>query len=65
MAALEAIHYGIPALQWPCCVDSVANKDLSQIENPKIPSEDDFLNLLCYLAYCRNIHFPSLLLDKQ
>ena len=54
MAALEAIHYGIPAFTMaPCCVDSVANKDLSQIENPKYPSEDNFLNLLCYLAYCQ------------
>jgi hypothetical protein len=54
MAALEALHYGIPAFTMaPSCVDSVANKDLSQIENPKYPSEDDFLNLLCYLAYCQ------------
>ena len=30
MAALEAIHYGIPAFTMACCVDSVANKDLSK-----------------------------------
>ncbi len=54
MAALEAMHYGIPAFTMaPCCVDSMANKDLSQIENPTYPEEADFLNLLSYLAYCQ------------
>lgn len=54
MAALEAMHYGIPAFTMaPCCVDSVANKDLSRIEDPHYPSADEFKNLLHYLAYCQ------------
>ncbi len=54
MAALEAIHYGIPAFTMaPCCVESVANKDLSKIENPMYPDPDKFLNLLAYLSYCQ------------
>lgn len=54
MAALEAMHYGIPAFTMaPCCVDSVANKDLSKIESPFYPEEKDFLKVLNYLAYCQ------------
>ena len=54
MAALEAIHFGIPAFTMaPCCVQSVANTDLSKIESPVYPDPDKFLNLLAYLAYCQ------------
>lgn len=54
MAALEAMHYGIPAFTLaPSCVDSVSNRNLSDIENPNYPAEDKFLNLLHYLSYCQ------------
>ncbi len=54
MAALKAMHYGIPAFTMaPSCVDSVANRNLADIENPKYPSEAEFLNLLHYLSYCQ------------
>ena len=54
MAALEAMHYGIPAFTTALsCVDSVANRNLADIENPSYPAEDKFLNLLHYLAYCQ------------
>lgn len=54
MAALEAMHYGIPAFTMaPSCVDSVANKDLSQIENPKYPERKEFIRVLQYLSYCQ------------
>jgi|TARA_B100001093_G_scaffold501999_1_gene554382 hypothetical protein len=54
MAALEAMHYGIPAFTTALsCVDSVANRNLSDIENPGYPDEAKFLNLLHYLSYCQ------------
>ena len=54
MAALEAMHYGIPAFTMaPCCVDSVANKDIANIEKPFYPEAGVFQNLLNYLAYCQ------------
>ncbi len=54
MAALEAMHYGIPAFTMaPSCVDSVANKNLADIENPYYPEAGVFQNLLNYLAYCQ------------
>jgi len=54
MAGLEAMHYGIPAFTMaPSCIDEVANKDLSKIENPFYPTENDFLRVLYYLAYCQ------------
>jgi len=54
MAALEAIHYGIPAFTMaPSCTDTVANRDLSLIESPKYPDEQEFEKLLHYLAYCQ------------
>ena len=54
MAALEAIHYGIPAFTTALsCVDSVANRNLADIENPNYPAEDKFLNVMHYLAYCQ------------
>jgi len=54
MAALEALHYGIPAFTMaPSCVDSVVSKDLSKIEEAVYPDESKFLNLLHYLSYCQ------------
>jgi len=54
MAALEAIHFGIPAFTMaPSCTDTVANRDLSLIETPKYPDEEEFQNLLNFLAYCQ------------
>ena len=54
MAALEALHYGIPAFTMaPSCVDSVANKDLSKIESPTYPEHEEFIKLLQYLSYCQ------------
>ncbi len=54
MAALEAMHYGIPAFTMaPSCVDQVANKDLSNIEDPYYPPEEQFIELLHFLAYCQ------------
>ena len=54
MAALEALHYGIPAFTMaPSCVDSVVSKDLSKIEEAHYPDENQFKNLLNYLAYCQ------------
>ena len=54
MAALEAMHYGIPAFTTALsCVDSVANRNLADIENPNYPDEAKFLNLLHYLSYCQ------------
>ena len=54
MAALEALHYGIPAFTMaPSCVDSVVSKDLSKIEEAVYPYESKFLNLLHYLSYCQ------------
>ena len=35
------------------CVDSVANRNLADIENPNYPAEDKFLNVMHYLAYCQ------------
>ena len=54
MAALEAMHYGIPAFTTALsCVYSVANRNLSDIENPNYPAEDKFLNVMHYLSYCQ------------
>lgn len=54
MAALEAIHFGIPAFTMaPNCVQSVANTDLAKIEDPYYPEYDEFLNVLNYLSYCQ------------
>lgn len=54
MAALEAIHYGIPAFTLaPTCTQHLANKDLKDIENPKYPKETDVYALLKYLSYCQ------------
>lgn len=54
VAALEAMHYGIPAFTMaPCCVTPLSNTDLSRIEDPFYPEKDQMLELLHYLAYCQ------------
>jgi hypothetical protein len=54
IAALEALHYGIPAFTTaPTCTQHLANTDLTKIENPMYPNEGDFQRLLNYLAYCQ------------
>lgn len=54
IAALEAIQYGIPAFTTaPTCTQHLANTDLSMLESPMYPSEDEVQKLLNYLAYCQ------------
>lgn len=54
IAAIEAIHYGIPAFtSAPTATQHLANTDLSLIESPMYPSEGEFQKLLNYLAYCQ------------
>ena len=54
MAALEAMHYGIPAFTMaPNCVDQLANKNLEAIEDPFYPEYDEMMKLFHYLAYCQ------------
>lgn len=54
MAALEAMHYGIPAfVMAPCCVTPLANTDLEKINDPFYPEKEQMMDLLHYLAYCQ------------
>lgn len=54
VAALEAMHYGIPAFTLaPCCVTSLSNTDLSKINDPFYPEKEQMMDLLHYLAYCQ------------
>jgi hypothetical protein len=54
IAALEAIHYGIPAYTLaPTALGNLANNDLSTIETPMYPDEGDFRHFLNYLAFCQ------------
>lgn len=54
IAAIEAIHYGIPAFTMaPTATQHLANTDLSQIETPMYPDEEEFQGLLNYLTYCQ------------
>jgi hypothetical protein len=54
IAALEAIHYGIPAFTCaPTATQHLANTDLSKIESPMYPNETEFQKLLNYLTYCQ------------
>ena len=54
IAALEAIHYGIPAFtSAPTATQHLANTDLSLIETPMYPDENEFQKLLNYLSYCQ------------
>lgn len=52
IAAVEAIHYGIPAFALaPTAADPVGNKDLTRIENPNKPDEEVIQSWLNSLAY--------------
>ena len=54
IAALEAVHYGIPAFTTaPNIGESVCNTDLSSIENPTYPTMDELNRLFNYIAYCQ------------
>lgn len=54
IAALEAVHYGIPAFTLaPHIGESVCNTDLSLIEKPEYPTHDEFQRLLNYIAFCQ------------
>jgi hypothetical protein len=52
IAALESVHYGIPAFALaPTAADPVCSKDLSQIETPFMPDENFVYKWLCSVAY--------------
>lgn len=52
IAAMESIAYGVPAfVSVPCAAWPLANKDLSQIENPYRPDEALIYKHCCSLAY--------------
>jgi len=54
VAALEAVAHGIPSFTMaPCAYDSLCNKDLSMIENPWYPDQDQVMKTLHWLAYCQ------------
>lgn len=54
IAAIEAIHYGIPAFTLaPTATQHLANTDLSLIEDPMYPDENEFQKFLHFLAYCQ------------
>jgi hypothetical protein len=54
IAALEAVHYGIPAFTLaPNIAESVCNTNLADIEKPHYPTVHEVQNLLHYIAYCQ------------
>lgn len=54
IAAIEAIHYGIPAFTLaPTATQDLANTDLKYIESPMYPNEHKFQKFLHFLAYCQ------------
>lgn len=54
IAALEAIHYGIPAFTLaPNAADPLCNHDLSKIEDPMYPDKETAEKLFIYLSYCQ------------
>ena len=64
IAAIEAMHYGIPAFTLaPTVTQHLANTDLSKIETPMYPDENEFQKFLHYLAYCQ--YTPGELANKS
>lgn len=54
IAAIEALHYGIPAFTLaPNAAQFLASDDLSTIEKPFYPTEDKVFKFLHYLSYCQ------------
>ena len=54
IAALESVMYGIPAFTLgPNAAQPLCNTDLSKIENPYFPEEEETLQLLRHLSYCQ------------
>ena len=54
IAALEAVHYGIPAFTLsPHAGDIVCNTDISKIEDAEYPDEDLVRQFWHWLAYCQ------------
>jgi lipopolysaccharide biosynthesis glycosyltransferase len=52
IAAVEALIYGKPVFTMgPNAAQPLANKDLSKIENPFMPSKDEVHKLMCCLSY--------------
>ena len=52
VAAVEAVQYGIPAFALaPTAAAPVCSSDLTQIENPVMPSEDVVYKWLCNISY--------------
>lgn len=52
IATVEAVQHGIPAFGLaPTAADPVCSNDLTQIENPVMPSEDTVYKWLCSIAY--------------
>ena len=54
IAAVEALQYGKPVFALgPNAAHHFARDDLSQIENPLIPDDDEVYKFFCHLAYCQ------------
>lgn len=54
IAALEAVHYGIPAFTMsPHAGDVICNTDLSKIEDPWYPDEELVHKFWHWIAYCQ------------
>ena len=52
IAAIESILYGVPAFTLaPCAADPVADKDLSQLEEPTVQDRDKIHKWAHHLAY--------------
>lgn len=52
IAAIESIMYGVPAFTLaPTAADPVANKDLSNLENPHWADKETIYKWACHLAY--------------
>ena len=52
IAAIESILYGVPAFTLaPCAADPVADKDLSQLDNPTVQDRDKIHKWAHHLAY--------------